>query len=181
MDHREQIYDQWLVTRCQDDDLSAFDELMARWQERLWRHAFRLTGDSEASWDILQETMLAISRRIGRLRDPAAFPAWTYTIATNRCRDFLRRKQRDRRVLEACFAREPMAAMVDWATVMDLQEAMRRLPGTQQTLLALRYEEGFSVAEIAKVLGVPSGTVKSRLHTARQQLRSLLEETDDEP
>lgn len=176
MNHREQIYDQLLVMRCQEADAAALDELLTRWQERLWRHAVRLTSDSEAAWDILQETMLTISRRIAHLADPAAFSAWAYTIATNQCRDFFRRKQRHRRLIEAYFEQPPMEKQRDHASAMDMQAALTQLSGPQQTLVSLRYEEGFSEAEIAGILGIQAGTVKSRLFTARQQLRSLLEE-----
>ena len=178
MNHNDQIYDQLLVVRCQEGDAAALDELLTRWQERLWRHAVRLTGDSEAAWDVLQETMVAISRRITRLGDPAAFPAWAYKIATNQCHDFFRRKHRRHRLTEAFCEQQPVEKQQDHAVVMDLQAALAQLPGAQQTLLSLRYEEGFSVAEIAGILGIRVGTVKSRLFTARQQLRSLLEEQD---
>ena len=76
MDHRDQIYGQWLVERCKSEDSAAFDELLERWQERLWRHALRLTGQVEAAWDILQETCLVISRKIGQLDDAASFSGW---------------------------------------------------------------------------------------------------------
>ena len=178
MSHRDQLYDQILVVRCQEADAAALDELLSRWQERLWRHAARLTSDTEAAWDILQETMLAVSRRIGHLADPAAFPAWAYRIATNQCRDYFRKKQRLDRAIEACYEREPEERVRDHASIMDVREALRLLSGPQQTLLALRYEEGFSDAEIAEILGIQAGTVKSRLFTARQQLRRLLEERD---
>ncbi len=176
MNHRDQIYDQLLVIRCQEADADALDELLIRWQQRLWRHAVRLTGDSEAAWDILQETMVAICRRITCLNEPAAFPAWAYRIATNQCRDFFRRKQRQDRLIEAYHEQPPRERPRDPVSVMDLQAAVAQLTGPQQVLLSLRYEEGFSEAEIANVLGIQAGTVKSRLFTARQQLRSLLEE-----
>jgi len=178
MNHRDQIHDQLLVMRCQEGDATALDELLTRWQERLWRHAVRLTDDAEAAWDILQETMVAISRRITHLADPAAFSAWAYTIATNQCRDFFRRKQRRHRLVETYFEQEPAERQRDHASVMDLQAALAQLSRPQQTLLSLRYEEGFSVSEIAGILRIQAGTVKSRLFTARQQLRSLLEEHD---
>lgn len=158
--------------------MAALDELLTRWQERLWRHAARLTDDSEAAWDILQETMLVISRRITHLTDPAAFSAWAYKIATNQCRDFFRKKHRRHHLMEAHYEEQPTAEQRNHASVMDLQAALGQLSGPQQTLLSLRYEEGFSVSEIAGILGIQAGTVKSRLFTARQQLRPLLEEHD---
>lgn len=156
----------------------ALDELIRRWQERLWRHAFRLTSDPEAAWDVLQETLFAISRGIGGLVEPAAFPGWAYRIATNQCHDFLRRKRRQRLSMESFFNEQPAALKHNPSSLraMDLREAITHLPPALQTLLALRYEEGFSVAEIAGILEIHEGTVKSRLYTARQHLRAQLEE-----
>jgi RNA polymerase sigma-70 factor (ECF subfamily) len=182
MNHSDQVYDQWLVMRCRDGDAAALDELLVRWQERLWRHAVRITGDNDAAWDILQESLLLISRGLGRLLDPAAFPAWAYRIATNQCRDFLRKKRARHLSMEAYLdqqtplnrqARESLPAI-------DVQTALKRLSAPQQTLISLRYEEGFGVAEIAGILGIQAGTVKSRLFTARQQLRALLEDYNNE-
>lgn len=178
MNHREQVYDQWLVLRCQGGDVTALDELIRRWQERLWRHAFRLTSDPEGAWDVLQETLFAISRGIGGLVEPAAFPGWAYRIATNQCHDFLRRKRRQRLSMESFFNEQPVELKHNPSSLraMDLREAITHLPPALQTLLALRYEEGFSVAEIAGILEIHEGTVKSRLYTARQHLRAQLEE-----
>ena len=162
--------------------MAALDELITRWQERLWRHALRLTGNPDAAWDVLQETMIAISRGLGRLVEPAAFPGWAYRIATNQCRDFLRRQGRQRLSMEAYFSEQLRENRRDPSPVraMDLQAALKQLPGAQQTLVSLRYEEGFSVAEIAGILGINAGTVKSRLYAARQYLRTLLEEQENE-
>ena len=144
MKQRDQIYDQVLVLRCREGDEEAFGQLMDRWQERLWRHAFRLSGHEDAAWDILQESWLGISRGIQRLQDPAAFPGWAYRIVSNKCRDWIRREQRRRQGVQ------------DYAD---------------------RYEQGFDTAEIAGILGIPEGTVRSRLHYTRKRLRALLEDT----
>jgi RNA polymerase sigma-70 factor (ECF subfamily) len=170
MDHRDQVYDEWLVLRCQSGEATALDELITRWQERLWRHAVRLTGDPDTAWDVLQETMMAISRGIERLVEPAAFPSWAYRIATNQSLSHLRRKRRQQISIESYFNEQPTDQAID------LQAALKQLSNAQQALVSLHYEEGFSVAEIAGILGIHAGTVKSRLYAARQQLRTLLEE-----
>lgn len=182
MNSKEQIYDHWLVTRCQEGDTEALDELLIRWQERLWRHAARLTGNTETAWDVLQESLFAISRMILKLKDPGSFSSWAYRIATNRCHDHFRRQQRQRISMEA-YAEQQLAQtnpLPEKHNSLDLKNALRRLPGPQQMLVSLRYDEGFSVAEIAGILGIQEGTVKSRLYTARQHLRALLEEQTHE-
>jgi RNA polymerase sigma-70 factor (ECF subfamily) len=179
MSRRTRIEDELLVLRSQEGDVAAFDELVDRWQERLWRHAWRLLGNEDAAWDALQEAWIGISRGIRRLEDPAAFPAWAYRITSNKCRDRIRRERRRREAVAAYFdqirhAEEEASACEERSA--DLREALSRLPGRDRAILSLRYQEGFDTAEIAEILRVPEGTVKSRLHYARKRLRKYLEE-----
>jgi RNA polymerase sigma-70 factor (ECF subfamily) len=179
MNQNERIENELLVIRAQEGAVAAFSELVTRWQGRLWRLAWRLTDDEQAAWDVLQEAWIVISRRIGRLGDPSAFPAWAYRITSNKSRDWIRRRQRMRRADEAYGQR--------WHEVDEsgdpndrqfagLREALADLPGRDRAILSLRYEDDFSTVEIAEILGIPAGTVKSRLHYARQRLLRYLEE-----
>lgn len=183
MNPNDRLHDQWLVLRCQEGDAAALDQLIQRWQERLWRHALRLTGDEDAAWDILQEACLAIGRDLYRLADEASFPAWAYRIVSNKCRDWLRRTIRRRR-WEEIFAAETQRRHEEnhelLEKIADLKEALGRLPGPDRAILALRYEEEFSTREIAAILNIPDGTVKSRLYAAREKLRTLMEAPDNE-
>jgi RNA polymerase sigma-70 factor (ECF subfamily) len=70
----QQIYDELLVLRSQAADKEAFDELVKRWQERLWRYAYRLTGSEQAAWDMVQETWVTIVKGLSKLNDAATFP-----------------------------------------------------------------------------------------------------------
>jgi RNA polymerase sigma-70 factor (ECF subfamily) len=183
MDRQGQIGDELLVLRCQEGDTSAFGELVDRWQERLWRHAWRLTGDEQAAWDVLQEAWVGVGRNIMRLDDAAAFPAWVYRIVSNKCRDWIRRESRRRRATRA-YAQDQEATRPGYAAenpnVGRLRDAVAHLPGPDRAILSLHYQEGFSTVEIADILGIPPGTVKSRLYHVRQRLRSHMEGTDHE-
>ncbi len=181
MNQNERINDELLVIQVQEGSPEALEQLIERWQDRLWRLAWRLTDDEQAAWDVIQEAWIVVSRRIARLEDPAAFPAWVYQIASNKSRDWIRRRQRVRRADEAYAERweEAARARAD-RQYMDLREALADLPGHDRAILSLRYEDGFSTAEIAEILRIPPGTVKSRLYYARQGLRRFLEEKDDE-
>jgi RNA polymerase sigma-70 factor (ECF subfamily) len=175
---REQLVDELLVMECQDGSRQAMERLVSRWQKRLWRYACRLTGDSEAAWDVTQESWLAIVRGIARLNDPARFAPWAYRIVTNKAEDWIGRKARTRRLSPAFEAEtgrseEPQAAV----TAGDLRSALPRLSDASRTVLTLHYLEGFGLADIAGILHVPEGTVKSRLHAARHELRTLMKET----
>ena len=183
MNQNERIKDELLVIRAQEGTVEALSELIERWQDRLWRLAWRLTDDEQAAWDVLQDAWIVISRRIGRLGDPAAFPAWAYRITSNKSRDWIRRRQRMRRADAAYGQRWREAENGGNPTnrqYSDLREALADLPGRDRAILSLRYEDNFNTSEIAEILRIPPGTVKSRLHYARQRLRRFLEEDHDE-
>ncbi len=172
-DSREQLVDELLVMDCQDGSRAAMEKLVSRWQKCLWRYALRLTGDREAAWDVTQESWLAIVRGISRLHDPARFASWAYQIVTNKANDWIGRNARARRLppdLDPEDGRSDEQAAIEAA---DLQSVLPRLSDSSRTVLTLHYLEGFGLADIAGILHVPQGTVKSRLHAARNELRTL--------
>ncbi len=173
---REKVIDQLLVVRCQQGDSKCADLLVRRWQRRLWQYARRVTGNDDAAWDVVQDAWMAILRRIRTLGDPAWFAAWALRIVRNKAVDYCRRAERQRRVArDAAEQRWVHDAPSVTDQAREVSDAIRQLPRDRQELLALKYGAGLNVVEIAVVLGIPSGTVKSRLHHAREQLRSVLE------
>lgn len=173
----DEIRDELRVLRSQGGDAEAFEELVARWQPRLWRHALSLTGEREAARDALQEAWMAIVRGLPRLDDPARFPGWAHRIVRNKSADLVRRRGRRRRLAEAVgSAPAPQAPGPD--RLAGVREAWRRLPPERRALLALRYADGLGPAEIGELLAIPEGTAKSRLHHAREALRRALEGGD---
>ena len=176
----DRIYDEFLVAAGVTGDQAALSRLVARWQPRLLRHAWRLLGDAERAKDMAQEAWLEILRGLARLDDVAAFPAWAYRITTRRCqREFGRRGHEplDPEDEDAGGA----ATMPDHASgefaaeLSQVMSAIATLPGPQRAALALFYLDGLSVAEIAIATDVPPGTVKTRLMHARRKVRELLE------
>jgi RNA polymerase sigma-70 factor, ECF subfamily len=181
MNARERIADELLVLRCQEGDVGAFEQLVDRWQERLWRHAWRLTGDENAAWDALQEAWIGISRGLRRLAEPAAFSGWAYQIVSHKCRDWLRRQKRQRRTNELYGEKveESYEVAQGEEQFESLKEALAQLSGHDRAVLSLRYEDEFDTAQIAAILDVPEGTVKSRLFYARKRLKQFLENSDE--
>ncbi len=177
----EDIQDELLVLRCQEGDGDALRSLITRWQPRLGGLASRLIGDREAARDIVQDAWLAIVRGIKRLDDPARFRSWAYRIVTNKCVDWTRRRIAQRsatRELQKTAAMRCDPPSGDESAESDvglLRVALAALPGEQRAILSLHYLDGMSIAEIADALGIPAGTVKSRLHHARNRLRQSLE------
>ena len=92
----ESIQDELLVLRCQDGEVKAFEQLIARWAPRLLRHAMRLTGEGEAAREVAQDAWMAIVKGIRRLNDPAGFRAWAYRIVSHKCADWVRSRTRQR-------------------------------------------------------------------------------------
>ncbi len=173
-DHREELVDELLVMDAQSGRVKAMEMLVSRYQRRLWRYACRLTGSPEAAWDVTQESWLGIVRGISRLSDPARFRPWAYRIVTNKANDWLRKSVRTRQ-LSADMDAAPRQGDEHQAagTAADLHSVLHRLSGRSRAVLTLHYLEGFGLADIARILRVPRGTVKSRLHTARNELKSL--------
>jgi RNA polymerase sigma-70 factor (ECF subfamily) len=149
----------------------------------LLRHAIRLTREHEAALDIVQEAWVAIVRGIRRLDDPACFAPWVYRIVTNKCADWTRQRQRQR----TCFTSLAVEPATKEASAEDMQDeaavirrAIGQLPREQQAILSLFYVEELSLRSIAEALSLPIGTVKSRLHYARNNLKEVIERRSHE-
>jgi RNA polymerase sigma-70 factor (ECF subfamily) len=175
MDRSGRIRDEILVLRAQAGE-EGFEALVSRWQPALWRHAYRLTGDRESAWDVLQEAWCAIVRRLHRIEDPAAFPRWAFQVVTNKCRDWARGTRRRDRATTAYEEQVRNAPHRAGTTDDSLAVALARLDPELRVLVALYYEESFTVHEISEITGSPEGSVKSRLYRARQELRRHMEE-----
>lgn len=173
---RDQLLDEMLVMRCQDGSTQAMQVLARRWQRRLWRYAMRLTGRDETAWDITQEAWMAIIKGIRRLQDPAMFASWALRIIRNKSADHWRRVGQRRRLTEGAAEQQPNGEGGDSNDrTQALRRALRRLSVDRRELLSLRYEQDLGICAIARILGIPPGTVKSRLHHAREELKLKLE------
>lgn len=175
----ERIRRHLVVLRCQAGDERAFRTLYDEFGGRSLRYLAGLVGD-DAAQDIQQETWLAVYRRIASLADPARFATWLLATARNRAIDWLRKRKRERDLLDESAAElreptepepEPRGPSFDDAVV---HNAMAGLPATHREVLLLRYRYELNYAEIALVTSCPVGTVRSRLHHARLQLERLL-------
>ncbi len=173
----EQVYTELLVLKRQGGDREAVGELYALWGAKLTRHAGRLLGDAEAGAEVAQEAWVSIVSGIGTLADPARFPSWAYRIVSHRCADHIRKAQRDRKHLGrvAANSKDDGAPAPESDEIDGLRAAIRGLDDEHRVVVELFYLDGLSVGEIGRALGVPAGTVKSRLFNARRRLRVALE------
>jgi RNA polymerase sigma-70 factor (ECF subfamily) len=177
--------DEELVEACQAGESSAFDVLVARWEDKIRGAAFRLLGSEEEARDAAQEAFLKAYRGLPAFKREARFSSWLYQIAVNLCRDRLRRRKGRTLVsLEALeevgpviVGREPGAH--DLVEQLDLRRAVRRaigaLPAEQREIVILKEYQGLTFLEIAQALELPVSTVKTRLYRGLGQLRVHLQ------
>jgi RNA polymerase sigma-70 factor (ECF subfamily) len=184
------------VTRAAKGDHDAFRVLVERYQERAFGLALRVMRDEEQARDVVQDAFLKAYRSLDRFEGRSSFYTWFYRVVMNLCIDVKRRQPPGRMVewdeahaLEAPVgtgldavdsARQRASGPVGELERAELRETIRRaieeLPDDARQTLLLREVDGLSYSEIAKSLGVPKGTVMSRLHHARRRLRTLLTE-----
>lgn len=176
---RDEILDEMLVLSAREGDRAAFQRLVERWQPRIFRHVRALVGREDSAWDVVQEVWIAVGKGLSKLADPGRFRRWLYTLATRRASDWQRGRGREE-ALVSLDETTPQPAHEDTEDprLAALRRALARLPEERRTLLSLRYLEGFELWEIAEILTVPEGTVKSRLHHAREELRAIYERTE---
>jgi len=168
-DNLSKIETQLLVMAAQNGNAAALEKLVCLWQKKLWQYVFRLTVDIHASWDITQQCWLEIIKGLRKLHDPVNFKAWAYRIATNRSIDWLKNTNKRQHI-------DLESIEVDCNQKNDdlqVKEVVKRLKNDSRVILNLYYFEQLSISEISIALNIPPGTVKSRLFTAREELKKL--------
>lgn len=185
--------DEVLVKQAQEGNRAALCELIRRYERKTYNLAFRLMGNHADASDAAQEALVRVYTRIDRFRGDAAFSTWLFRVVTNTCLDELRRRGR----LNCASLDEPVntdeglvprQGAVDYDTPLDqvqrgevqeaVQRAISRLPDDYRVVVVLRDLQEYSYQQIAVYLGTSLGTVKSRLHRARQALRVILAKTE---
>lgn len=171
-----EVDDAGLLRAHLDGQRDAFNELVRRHRDRLWAVAIRTLSDREDAADALQEALLSAYRSADRFRGDSAVTTWLHRIVVNACLDRARRRQARPTVAlpEADAVRDPSTAEPDADTAMVVQSALAQLPAEQRVPLVLLDMQGYSVAEIADLLGIAEGTVKSRCARGRARLAVLL-------
>lgn len=174
--------DQLLVVRCQLGERAAFDDLIRRWSGSLHRYALKLSNDPELADDLTQDVWLRALQGLGTLREAAQFRAWLFGIAHRTFMDRLR--IRYAMPVDTGIDMDELAA-ADSGDDEDLERAlatgMASLPIVEREALTLFYLEELSLADIAAALGIPVGTVKSRLFRARALLRKHIAPEESRP
>ena len=164
-----------LVARAKGGEEAAFAQLARSIVDRLFAVAFRILRDVDAANDAAQEALVKIWRELPALREVARFDAWSYRILVNACYAEHRKRRHTvpaALVMPVVDEDDPIGAVVDRD---ELERAFARLPAEQRTALVLQHYCDLPLADIAQVMGTPVGTVRSRLHYARDAMRAALE------
>jgi RNA polymerase sigma-70 factor (ECF subfamily) len=172
------IYDELLALRCGRRDVAAWDELVRRWNDRLLYYLRRLIGREHDAVNALQEVWLQAFRGIHQLRDGARLAPWLYTIArrtamTHFRQEFARREDTSDAMAEAVDDVPDEQLRLENAELVHY--GLNQLGLAEREVLTLCFLEDLTIGEIAVVLHIPEGTVKSRLFKARRDLRQVLE------
>jgi len=169
--------DQALVDAARSGDEEAFAAIARGSADRLFTVAHRILRDVGRAEDAVQQTLVMAWRELPRLRDSERFDAWIHRILVNACYAEAKRASRWSVNVVVLPIEGPAApdSTLSVETRDALERGFRRLPTEQRAVFVLHHHLGWPVAEIAETLGVPEGTVKSRLHYATSTLRAALE------
>ena len=175
-----------MLRRAQDGDTRAFEALVTPLEGMVWRVCFHMMGNTADAEDAAQDAMLRAWRGLPGYNGRAEFSSWLYRVAVTACLDALRRrKARPAASLDALgeagfdppdAAPLPEEAVLHHERQEDLRRALSRLPEDQRVPLVLYAVEGRPYEEIGELLGLPAGTVKSRISRAREKLSELFDE-----
>ena len=183
------MQDELLIRRAQRGDADAFEQLLLEHQKNVYNLCYRMAGNPDDAMDLSQESFLGAWRCLDQYQFASAFSTWLYRLCSNICIDFLRRRRRQQTVpltFEDADGEEQTYAVPDPAPLPEeqvelkltretLAAAMAQLLPEHRAVLQLRVVNEMSYEQIADVLDIQIGTVKSRLSRARNQLKKILE------
>lgn len=175
MSKQEQLCTEILVIRCQQGEKEAFALIVELWQKPLLMFALRYLEQETEALDVVQETWISVIKRLKKLQNPGLFVSWLFRILTNKCIDRIRKKQAEEKLKKNAGIGSETSKNSNESDYLD--QAIQKLSDEQKTLITLRFGQGFQVGQIAAMLSIAEGTVKSRLHRALARLRENLGDT----
>lgn len=174
--------DEYLVRRAAAGDERAYAKLIQAYQARLYNFVRSMVQNDQLAEDITQESFVKAYFSLSKLKEPARFKSWLFRIANNNTLDYLRKKRLplqdvDEAVRESYIdAANPEAGAIQGERSAHIWGALNKLKPDQKSILVMCDLQGLSYAEIAEALGVPFGTVQSRIFYARKKLKDFLDQ-----
>jgi len=178
----DRLRDELSILEYRAGNLDALAGLISRWQQRIYAYVLAVVGDRDQAWDVSQEVWTTVIRGLRRETDVRHFARWLYTVAHNECVSHFRRMNRlkaheDDMPEDADYldpAGLPDDRVLAAADANLVRECLLQLSLSQREAISLFYQDGLSLDDIARILGIPPGTVQSRLHYGRRKLGELL-------
>lgn len=174
-----EVEDRDLIAKARRGDVEAYNLLVSRWERRVFNYLLRLVSNREDALDLSQDVFLKAYQNLPKLDDPARFSGWLFRIAHNEAFSLLRkegqrrnRPETDREFQMAASASEGRLLPMELSLTVD--SALKRLTDDQREAVLLKVYQGFKFEEMAEILGCPVSTVKSRLYTALDVLKTTL-------
>ena len=179
---RESVELELLLLRCRRGDSKAQEELVRRFEKTLFYFIRRTVQDEAQAWDALQKTWIRVFAGLPGLQSAPGLKPWLFRVARNTTLNHLRDEQRHQTTASEDLESYPAAEAADGFSSEDAEEihrALDQLNVTDREALTLHFLDELSIQEIGEVLDAPAGTIKSRLHFAKQRLRHILEKRND--
>jgi RNA polymerase sigma-70 factor (ECF subfamily) len=174
-----EVEDRDLIAKARRGDVEGYNLLVSRWEKRVFNYLLRLVANREDALDLCQDVFLKAYQNLPKLDDPARFSGWLFRIAHNEAFSLLRRKRPEIRdgemdVESQAAAAESGGRLFPLELSLAVDSALKRLSDDQREAVLLKVYQGFKFDEMAEILDCPLSTVKSRLYTALDVLRSAL-------
>ena len=182
-----QIENKEMILKAQEGDMFAFRALVDLYKEQAVRIAYSITGNLADAQDVAQDAFIRVYRKIGAFNFNSQFSTWIYRIVVNLCRDFLRKKNRSRLVLNDNGQSRPVEERIKDERTPDpakkllikelkakIDNALILLPEKQQIVFSLKYKKDMKIREIAELMGISVSTVKMHLFRATDKMQKKL-------
>ncbi|MBC8229584.1 sigma-70 family RNA polymerase sigma factor [bacterium] len=173
-----------LVKRCQSGDEYAFEQLFYRYQEKVYNVAYRMMGNRQYAEEVTQDVFFRVYQKLSSLKETSAFSTWLYRITSNLCVDEINRRKKQ--PVEEPFSKEAFDSFCSDFNPEDkvianeeqalIWKSINSLKPEYRIIIILRDIEGLSYKELKQALKCSMGRVKSRLHDARRELKTVLKE-----
>lgn len=188
----ETSIDSKLISEFLNGDVESFNRLARRWQNRLYRFAYRYLIDEEEAKDVVQTALIKAFKNLKKLKNPDRFSSWIFQITVNLCKDTLKSSHKMRITLEKEYASNPknnrdnfrmedveaeenVSAVVHKSELGEIvKKTLAKLPEDQRVVIIMKEYDGFKFSEIAEILNCPLNTVKARMYYGLQHMSTIL-------
>ena len=184
MEKPSKVFDALLVLSAKSGDKKALNLLAERWHKKLCLQAYRYTKDWSMAQDMAQDSWDSIMQKLGSLKDVNRFGSWALSIVTRKALDWLKKEKKELDHLKTHYKEsktlfeEPVNKKEE--QIQKVLEALKFLPRDQKVVMTLFYLEEYSLKEVSEITGASMNTVKTRLFRAREKLKSIVKNKDDE-